>query len=356
MSQPSRDEGAPQGGIAPARAGRRGRLLRAIVLTSFLLLVAWAGTKVNWRAIGEQFANASLPYLSGMLAAWVASLFVRPLRLALLLSSAVADPAQARYWPAFRADNIAMAINSIVPARAGEVAMAVALNQSLGISTASSSSLVLVDRFLDFCTVVLLFVAGFLLSPGGSNWARHTTTLLAGLVVVFVVGLILTVRLRRLWIRQLIRLFTRLDPTRADKWDTRIRDLFAVLAVIDDVPRMAALIALSAATWLIISLSYWFGLHSFWPEVSFGAAAFAASAVALSFLLPISLAGIGLFQGAAILALQLFGASTSVALAFGILAHALQVGAILIVAAISVAWRGFGYRLWTDMRAVQRPR
>ncbi len=303
-----------------------------------MLFVWWLATKVDWPAIREQLANASLPYIAGMVAAWVVSLFLRPLRLWVLLLGAIPE-ARPRYWPAFRADNIAMAINSIVPARAGEVAMAFTLRKSLGISTASSSSLVLVDRFLDFCTVVLIFVLSFSMSPGGVAWARVTTAWFVAVVVFFVLGLILAVRLRHIWISLLVRIAARLAPAHADRWEARIRDLFSVLSVVDDVRRMVLLMTLSGATWAMISLSFWLGLHSVWADISPAAAAFAASAVTLSFLLPIAPAGIGLFQGAAVLALQLFGVSASAALAFGILAHALQVGAILTLAAMSLAWQ-----------------
>lgn len=342
MTQPPVDE--RPGGEAifrPAGRSRRGPLIRVTVFALFLLLAGWAGTKVDWHAIHDQMANASLPYLVAMVAAYVVSLFVRPLRLWVLFWAAVPE-VRPRYWPAFRADNIAMAINSIVPARAGEAAMAFALRQSLGISTARSTSLVLVDRFLDFCTVVVIFVVSFLLSPGGGAWARVTTTWLAVLVAVFVFALILLVRLRSLWLVLLGRALARLAPARASRWEARIRDLFSVLSVIDDLRRMVLLMALSAATWAIISLSFWLGLHSVWPDISPAAAAFAASAVTLSFLLPIAPAGVGVYQGAAVLSLQLFGVCVSAGLTFAILAHALQVGSILTLAAMSLAWQGIG--------------
>jgi uncharacterized protein (TIRG00374 family) len=340
VTQPPSDE--PAAGDAPRRSAdrsRRGLLVRAVVFSLFLIFVGWAGTKVNWHAIHDQLTNASLPYIVAMVAAYVVSLFVRPLRLWVLFLGAVPE-VRPRYWPAFRADNIAMAINSIVPARAGEVAMAFSLRQSLGISTARSSSLVLVDRFLDFCTVVLIFVISFLMSPGGAAWARVSTTWLGGLVVIFVLGLISAVRLRSLWLFLLGRALARLAPARASRWEGRIRDLFSVLSVLDDPRRMILLMALSAATWAIISLSFWLGLHSVWPDISPAAAAFAASAVTLSFLLPIAPAGIGLYQGAVVLALQLFGVNASPALTFAILAHALQVASILVLAGISLAWQG----------------
>ncbi len=180
MTQPPSDEQVA--GDAPCRSAdrsRRGLLIRAVVFSLFLSFVGWAVTKVNWHAIHDQLTNASLPYIVAMVAVYVVSLFVRPLRLWVLFLGAVPE-VRPRYWPAFRADNIAMAINSIVPARAGEVAMAFSLRQSLGISTARSSSLVLVDRFLDFCTVVLIFVVSFLMSPGGAAWARVCVGELAG--------------------------------------------------------------------------------------------------------------------------------------------------------------------------------
>ncbi len=351
---PSVDEQAVNGrDVNAVGRGRLGVFLRYLVFSLFLIAVGWAATKFDWHAIREQIGNASVAHLCGMVAACAVALLIRPLKLLLLLRGTFPE-AHPTYWPAFRADNIAMAVNSVVPARAGEVAMAVALRQSFGISTASSGSVVLIDRFLDFCTVVLIFVVSFLMSPEGIPWVRQATGGVVLITLAFISCLILAVRLRHVWMSLLAGVFARLDPTRAAKWDARVRDLFSVLSVIDDTPRLVGLLVLSGAFWAMISLAYWLGIHAVWPDITPTAAAFTASAVALSFLLPVAPGGIGLFQGTVILSLQLFGVGTSAALAFGILGHALQVCTTLALAAISMAWQGMSLRTLVSIRATER--
>ena len=146
-------------------------------MAAMVALIAWSATRIDWQAIGHQLVSTSLVDQAGMAACWLAALFVRPFR-QLALMKAMAPEIRQRYWPVWSADLIGMAANNILPMRAGELVMVFVLRLKLGFTIARGSSLVLVDRFCDFATVIGIFVSMLILAPAISPWADRTATML----------------------------------------------------------------------------------------------------------------------------------------------------------------------------------
>lgn len=326
------------------RSYRRGFLAANLVLLVFLLgLVGWAIARLDLHAVGQKLASASKLELAGMALAWLAALFIRPVRL-LVLIRAIAPEVPRRYWAVWSADMIAMAVNSIIPVRAGDATMALVLRRFLGMSTARGFSAVFVDRFFDLATVVVLFVSALSVAPKVAPWAVNLPITLPIGLALFVGGVWLTVRLHKVWLRLLDRLLAPIAAERRERWSGRAHDLFEGLLAVNKPGVMASALLLSIVLWGMTATSYWLGTIAVWPGVPPAGGAFVAGAVALSFVFPAAPGAIGVFHTVTVLALSLFGVPIEAGLACAIICHAFQLSSVLVLAGVALVCQGVSVR------------
>jgi hypothetical protein len=322
----------------------RGFLVANLVLLVFLIgLGAWAIARLDLHAVGVKLASASKLEIAGMALAWLASLFIRPLRL-LLLIRATAPEVPRRYWAVWSADLIAMAVNSIIPVRAGDMTMAMVLRRFLGMSTASGFSIVFVDRFFDLATVIVLFVSALSVAPKVAPWAINLPVTLPAGLALLVGGVWLTVRLHKVWLRLLDRLLASMAVERRERWSGRVHDLFEGLLAINKPRVIASALAVSVVLWGMTALSYWLGILAVGSDVPAAAGAFVAGAVALSFVFPAAPGAIGVFHAVTVLALSLFNIPAEAALACAIICHAFQLASVLLLAGVALVSQGLSVR------------
>jgi glycosyltransferase 2 family protein len=318
-------------------------------LVLLLALALWAFARLDWPAVARNLSSASLTKILMMAAVWLAALFVRPLRLTLLVQTMSPEVGR-RYWPIWASDMIAVAVNSVIPLRAGDMTMALVMRQSIGLSTARGFSAVFVDRFFDLLTVVVLFYVALSVAPTVAPWATTLSlTLPIGLVVL--VGILwAAVGLHQFWTAIIDRLLARAPIGRRAKWSERLRELVEGLGAVNRPGVMVPAVMLSVLLWGLTSTSYWLAVNAVWPQAPFGAGAFAASAVALSFVVPSTPAGVGVFHAVAVVAFSLFHVPVEAALAAAIVCHALMLGLILILAGIALVYHGLNVRSLTRLR------
>ena len=269
------------------------------------------------------------------------ALAIRPLR-TMVLARSLAPESRIRYSPFWTANIASLAVNTVLPMRAGDVLMAYILNRRLGTAGPTSVSIVLFDRFFEFATVIVIFATILLLVPAAAPWTQGAVAVLVPAVVVLTAGLWLVIRLRDFWMRMFDWIVGRLSSPHMGRLRGVVRELVDGFARLDSPKAMSLVVALSIGQWLAIAGSWWFGLVSVWPSAGFAAAAFAASVVALSMIVPIVPGGVGVVQGAAILALSAFHVPTEPALALAIVVHAVQVAAVLLLGAFALVWEGIG--------------
>jgi uncharacterized protein (TIRG00374 family) len=325
------------------------RWFLVVNLVALLALAVWAFARLDWQAVGRNIASASLPEIAAMMVTWLAALFVRPLRLAMLIG-AISPEVSRRYWAVWAADVIAVAVNSVIPLRAGDMTMALVMRQSIGLATARGFSLVFVDRFFDLLTVVVLFYSALSVAPTVAPWATNlSVTLPIGLAAL--IGLLwLVIRLRGFWIATADRLLERLSPRRREKWSLRLHELFDGLTAVNRPGVIGLAVLLSVLLWGLTSTAYWLCVNAIWPAAPYAAGAFAAAAVALSFIVPSTPAGVGVFHAVAVIAFSLFHVPVEPALAAAIVCHALMLGMILILAGIAVVVYGLNLRSLARLR------
>ena len=326
---------------------RRVKVLLAVnilLLAVFLGFSGWTATRIEWATVGRSLREADLGLVVAMAGAWLAVLFIRPLRLMALLE-VMSPESPRRYGAVWSATMVAMGLNTIVPLRAGDIAMTFVLYQRLGVSVPRALSAMMVDRFFDLATVMALFAAALSVAPVTAAW---TVGLVPSMLIALVglsFGLWLIVHYRALWLGLVRRMLSAVAPERRARWMGRAEELFGSIAAIDKTAVLAKIITLSILIWLTTTLSYWCGIAATWPSAAFMAAAFTASAAALVFVVPVTPAGIGVFHGTCVLALSAFDVPFEPALAFAIVAHALQVVSVLLLAVFASFFQGLSLRM-----------
>jgi glycosyltransferase 2 family protein len=318
-------------------------LIRLLVLVLFCVAAAWTLSHVDWAELRGRVLGASLIHLALMSMVWIGALFLRPLRFLFLLHS-LGQGRRARYVEIWAATTLGMAVNSFTAMRAGDVVVTLLLRHRLGIDIHRSLTVIVADALCDFVFVAILFLTALSFAPRTAGWTVHAAPVLGLAIALIIIGLGLVVWLRRGLLALADRVLGRLRAP----WSKRLReiaeDVLAGASAIAHWRVFVPLVVISGAIWAVIGLSYWLGLRAVYIEPSAALASFTMAAVTLSFIVPLGPGGLGAFEAAAVIALSLFGVRLEAAIAFAILAHALQLGSALLLAAIAVATQGIDYR------------
>lgn len=326
------------------------RLALGLAISAAFLFLAFRG--VQFDEVGTALRSATYWWLIPGAALIVASLAVRAVRWEMLFYPTTG----LRYRNVFGSMNAGYLVNTVLPARLGEVVRAVMLSQLERVRTAHALSTVVVERVLDLLTtiVILALLIPFVELPDGSTLPLLIATALAvaALLVIVVAGA------KPDLARALARLVTDRLP---ERWATRLLGIldsflegFAVLSN----PRLAGqLVLLSVGIWLIIALGMYCVLLAFHLNLPPTAPMFVLALVSLSFIVPSSPGHVGVFQLVAVEALKIgFDVDANVALSFAFVAHVVSFAPPTLLGAWFV-WRSefslgrlisFGKRTPTD--------
>ena len=281
---------------------------------------------VDFAEVRAALAESNYWWLAPALGSLAIGIAVRALRWQLLFRRETRPPFRA----AASALLVGIFVNSILPARAGEAARVVVLNQQEGTSRVEAVGTVVLERALDVvCLLLLLFV----ISP----WLPQVSWLLPAAILGAVVAVGLAVvawvlarfgdRPLRAALRPLARLRF-VDATRVDRAGANLAQGFAGLR---DWRLLAAALVLTTFSWLWLSLSMWFVLRAFELGLSPVAGVLVAVAVNLGMILPSSPAAVGVFEAATLVALSAYGVPKEEALGTALVAHVLNFLPFIIV-------------------------
>lgn len=286
-------------------------------------LIAAACLAVDLRRLGQLLLAARLWPLAALLACHVLNLLLHSLRLYLLMGRAVP------VGTLFHANNVCNMVNSLLPFRAGEFAMALMLARQVPGGGAEVLSRVFVDRLLGLISILTVFLAalpGF--SPHGAAAASlahsgaYYVAALGGIVLALFLATALEDQLVALARLVLSRLPLQPEPAIA-----RLRGLINGLRVLFRLRTSAPVFLLALGSWgFIIALNYC-GMLSVIPAPSVTAAVFVTFLTIVGIMLVATPSGVGTVHGATVLVLSMFGIGAEQALAVGILAHALVTAA-----------------------------
>lgn len=292
----------------------------ALVVTA---LVVVATRLLDMREIGAALLRARPWPLAALLACHLTSTLLHALRLRMLLRGSVS------YALAFHANNICNLVNSVLPLRAGEFAMALIISRRTEAGGGEVLSNILVDRLLALISVFLVFLlalpfAGAL--SGSLPGLERGGALYALLFVTALLGLYAVVRLEERVLRLCGWVLRRLpvgSPQAREKVVQRLGDLITGLHVLF-VPRTSLpVFGVCLVCWGLISGINYFSMLAVSPTPSLVASVILTFFTVLGILLVATPSGAGTVHGVTVLTLALFGIRAEEALAVGILLHAL---------------------------------
>lgn len=224
---------------------------------------------------------------------------------------------------ALRSLLIGLFFNQILPLRAGEAIRVMTLNQEAGTSRAEAAGTAIVERIYDVLALFLiLFVAWFFGPP--VNWI-HAAAVFALVFSVVLVGAIVALVVfgdgpfrRTLAALAILPGFTR------ERTDAAAARLSYGLRGLHRPSLAARGFVVTVLSWLVAAVSYFCVIQGFDLGVDFAGAMIVLVATNLALVIPSLPAGLGVFEAAAIVALQPYSIDESQALACGVVLHAVN--------------------------------
>lgn len=277
-----------------------------------------------------------------------------PLLVAGIATATAIFPLRARRWrpilepvagsipfgPLWRATAIGMMMNNVFPARAGEFGRAFALTREVPrVSIATSFGSLAVDRIFDAVVLLLLMFAAMLdpRFPPGVTFGGRTIPQLAssGIVLMALVVLCFYVAvLRPAWIRLATSAVTRRVVPKHEGTILRfVESGVGGLAVLTDTRRFAAVLGWAVAHWMTHALGLYLCFLAIGVDVPFTAALFLQGLLGIAVALPSSPGFVGIFEGASVLGLGVYGVPKELALSWAITYHILSLIPITVMGA-----------------------
>ena len=210
--------------------------------------------------------------------------------------------------------------NNIMPARAGEAARVVVLSRRSDSAPVEIVGTVVLERLFDVLAILLVFFAA-------EPWLPHVSWFKAAALAALVLATIIGGAAAALAIygdrpiRLLLRPLRRFSHFSGEKMESAVSELAHGLAGLRS-PRLALEAGgWTILAWLMTALCSYLICVAFHLDVPFACGVLMAVAVGLGMILPSPPAAVGVFEGAALIALSAYGIPHSSALPCAVVLH-----------------------------------
>ena len=310
-----------------------------VVGTAVTLVSAYIALRnVDFAEVWATLQSSDYWWLLPALAAMAVAILVRAVRWRYLF---VAERRPA-LWPLTEALLIGHFFNTVLPARAGDLARVGAINMRAGTSKAEALATVVVERVFDVLALLLLLFVRAPLAPrghlgahGGDRRGRARDRLRRlrgradGLGRAAAPRAAEAVRAAALPARRPARAVRR-EPVRRPHGPPQ------------GASRRDELL-LTVVSWLFFALSFWLVMLCFDFGLAFGAGLLVVIATGFSLALPAAPAGLGVFEAATVVALAAYDVPKSEALSYALVLHAFTIVPFLVAGALVLNLHGVRY-------------
>jgi uncharacterized protein (TIRG00374 family) len=281
-----------------------------------LVLVLW---NVDFREVLDALRHANYAWLLPASLPYVATIACKVLRWQLLFPN---EGKGMRREKLFSALMISYALNTIFPARLGELARAYVIGEIEDVSKSLALSTIIVEKILDVLTLLLFLV---LLLPFVSlpSWVRRTALIMAPVFVcLFAIIVALTYQRQRTLglVQSVLKRLPRVGGERL------LRSLDSALAGFDALRSVRTNVMLwgwSLAVWITGALFILFVMYAFHIDVPPSAAVLVLCVTSLGMTVPSSPGYIGVYHWLVASTLLIFNVDRELALSFALALHAL---------------------------------
>lgn len=277
----------------------------------------------------QAFQDSDLVWLIPALPVFAAAIVLRGVRWWALYDAELRPPLRAVMYGLL----VGYFFNNILPARAGEAARVIALNNRTRTPLGEIVGTVVVERVFDLLALLLLLLCAYPWLPEIS-WLRNAAILGGVVTAALAVVIVLIVRYDARAVHWLLSPLRRIRrPGFAERVEAAaINATRGLVALRNPVIALRGFV-LTIASWFVLALSYWILMEAFHLSLPLDAAILVTVAINLSLVLPSSPAALGVFEAATIIALNAFGVPHAEALSYALVLHVLNLVPFLIIGA-----------------------
>ena len=309
----------------------RRALIWAVALASTIgfgyLAIRDAHPDEVWDALQE----ANIWWVVPSFAVLAVAVAVRALRWQLLFQRETRPP----YGATAAATIVGLAVNSLLPLRAGEAARVIALNRAAGTSPVESAATVALERILDVFCLLLLLLAALPWLPE-VDWVGAAAAIALALALMLGGAALLFAVYGDRPFHALDRLLRRL-PFGHHEWVEHVgASLRRGLVALRDPKLALTAFVLTTVGWLLTSVSFWLLTLAFDLELPLVSGVLILAAVGFSVILPAAPGALGVFEAATVVALAAYDISASEALSYAFTLHAVNLIPYIVAGAVAV--------------------
>jgi uncharacterized membrane protein YbhN (UPF0104 family) len=302
---------------APQRP--RSKLLHwliAFVLAGILLYFSLRG--INWRGVWQTLAHANLGLVSAAAGLVTVGLFLRAVRWRVLLRAQGHVDLATAFW----ATSAGYFGNNFLPARAGELVRTMMVSSRCGLGKMFVLTTALSERLCDAITLVVISSIVLLTLPVRPGWFDHAARPFALIGLGGALSIAVLPKLEGL-LRQLLGLLP-IPATLRDKLRYAMEQILIGIRSFHDAGRLFRFLGLTMVIWFGDGVATIVGMNALGMSVSLPLALLLITGLGLGSALPSTPGYVGIYQFVAVSVLTPFGFSRTDAIAYILLAQALQ--------------------------------
>jgi glycosyltransferase 2 family protein len=309
------------------RLPRRSRLLinaLTVLVTVVFSYIALEG--INLSEVWHALRSSDFVWLIPALIAFGLGNVARALRWRSLFAPGRRPPP----GPVINATMIGYFYNSILPARAGEAARVLVLNQRSATPAVEIIGTVVIERLYDLIAILVIFFAA-------EHWLPHVSWFAAAALAAIVLAALIVAAVVVLEVygdrplRLLLRPLGRFSLFSGDRLERTIGELNHGLSGLRHGTVALEAFLWTIVAWMLTALCAYLVSVSFHLHLPFACGVLVTVAIGLSMILPSPPGAIGVFEGAALIALKAYGVPHSEALPYALVLHAVNLVPFILV-------------------------
>jgi uncharacterized protein (TIRG00374 family) len=286
-----------------------------------IALIAFAARNVDWTQAGAALGRSQPYYIVLALIVYYLTFPLRSWRWARLLRE---GGTELGWGDLLRILFLGWFVNSIVPAKLGDLYRSYLVKQRFGISLSRTVGVVVAERLLDLLVVFALLVVG--------GYVAFGRTILPDLRIVYITGAALAAAI----VAGLAAIYY-VAPKVARFFPTEVRRIGGLFreGILHSFRALPLAGPLTLAIWAAEALRLFFVLTSLGLELPLSGVVFVAVAVALLTTVPLTPAGFGFVEIAMVYVLtQGFGLAQADAIAVAVVDRAVSVLSVIVIGAV----------------------
>src|SRR5579864_2966966 len=273
---------------------------------------------IQWEQVWRLISRANPAYLGAGASLVTTALILRSLRWRVLLRARGEVGVATAFW----ATCVGYFGNNFLPARAGELARTLLISSRSGMNAAYVLTTALMERMADAIALVVISAVALWTLPAPPDWLAKASKPFGIAAVCGLLGIAILPRLERFGHMAVDRL--PLSPALREKLTGLVEHVFEGLRSFHHAPRLLTFLAMTIVIWCVDATGTVVGAKALGVVIPFPGAFLLIAGLGLGSALPSTPGYVGIYQFVAVSVLVPFGLTRTEAIAYILMAQALQ--------------------------------